>query len=138
MKAVLKNNVIEIYDAYLVKDAIKAIPGRRWDPKKKVWTLPVTVEAIEQLKYIPGKIEPVILERYRELKRLQDQVKEQKVAEKVEPIEPIPLKPHVKPFQHQIKGYNIAGRILEVFNERQVMPPPVSINRGAALLMEMG
>lgn len=121
MRAVLKNNVIEIYDAYLVKDAIKAIPGRRWDPKKKVWTLPVTVEAIEQLKYIPGKIEPIILERYRELKRLQDQVKEQKVAEKVEPIEPIPLKPHIKPYQHQIKAYNLA-----------------ILNSSFAFLMEMG
>lgn len=121
MRAVLKNNVIEIYDAYLVKDAIKAIPGRRWDPRRKVWTLPVTIEAIEQLRYIPGRIEPVILERYRELKRLQNQVKEQKVAEKVEPIEPMPLKSHIHPYQHQIKAYNLA-----------------LLNSSFAFLMEMG
>lgn len=121
MKATLKDNIIEIYDAFLVKDAIKAIPGRRWDPRKKVWTLPLTIETVEQLRYIPGKIEPVILERYRELKRLQDQVKEQKIAEKVEPIEPMPLKPHIKPFQHQIKAYNLA-----------------LLNPAFAFLMEMG
>lgn len=121
MKAVLRNNVIEIYDAFLVKDAIKAIPGRRWDPRRKVWTLPVTIEAIEQLRYIPGRIEPVILERYRELKRLQNQVKEQKVAEKVEPIEPMPLKSHIHPYQHQIKAYNLA-----------------LLNSSFAFLMEMG
>ncbi len=121
MKAVLKDNVIEIYDAYLVKDAIKAIPGRRWDPKKKVWTIPMTIEAVEQLKYIPGKIEPIILERYRELKRIQDKTIEEKYAEQVEPIEPMPLKPHIKPYQHQIKIYNLG-----------------LINPSFAILAEMG
>jgi SNF2 family DNA or RNA helicase len=121
VKAVLKDNVIEIYDACLVKDAIKAIPGRRWDPKKKVWTIPMTIEAVEQLKYIPGKIEPIILERYRELKRIQDKTIEEKYAEQVEPIEPMPLKPHIKPYQHQIKIYNLG-----------------LINPSFAILAEMG
>lgn len=122
MRAVLKGTTtIEIYDAYLVREAIKAIPGRRWDPRKKAWTLPATLETIEQLRYIPGQIEPAIFEQYNKLKQLQAQTTAQKMAEKVEPIEPIPLKAHIKPFQHQIKAYNLA-----------------LLNPAFAFLMEMG
>ncbi|MEW8997921.1 MAG: DEAD/DEAH box helicase [Thermoanaerobacter sp.] len=119
MKATLAGNYIEVRDCYFEKDIIKTVPGRRWDPKKKTWILPVTIEAIERLKMIPGYIDVNIQNKYIELKQLKSKTTTIKLAEKVEPIEPMPIK--IKPFQHQIKAYNLA-----------------LINSNFALLMEMG
>ncbi|WP_026486827.1 hypothetical protein [Caldanaerobius polysaccharolyticus] len=115
MKAMLVNDHIEVVNCFDVKEAIKAIPGRRWDPKKKVWILPATLEAIDHLKYIPGNVDISIKNKYEELKRLREKTTNIKFAEEVKPIEPMPIK--LKPFQHQIKAYNLAGLILGVFND---------------------
>lgn len=114
MKATLVEDHIEVAHCFDVKEAIKAIPGRQWDPKKKVWILPATLEAIDHLKYIPGNLDISIKNKYEELKRLQSEITNIKFAEEVKPIESMPIK--IKPFQHQIKAYNIAGLILGVFN----------------------
>ena len=121
MKAVLNDNIIEIHDCFMVKEAIKQIPGRKWDPKEKIWTVPMSIESVDMLKYIPGKIEPVIMDKYRELKQIQKETTQEKFAENVEPIEPMPLKQHIKPYKHQIKAYNMA-----------------LMNDSFAFLMEMG
>ena len=70
MEAILNSsdNKIYIKDSFMVKDAIKLIPGRMWNPEKKVWVIPLTIEAIEQLRYIPGKIDPAIIAEYQKLK----------------------------------------------------------------------
>lgn len=121
MKATLNGDLIEIRDCYLVKEAIKAIPGRRWNAKKKIWTVPLNVDAVDQLRYIPGQIEPIILDKYGELKSIQQITTKEKFAKKVEPIEPMPLKKNITPFQHQVKAYNMA-----------------LMNNNFAFLMEMG
>lgn len=121
MIATLKNNQIHVTDCFTVKDYIKAIPGRAWSSKSTAWVLPVTIEAIDSLTRIPGRIDPSIFDEYRQLKQLQSENQEIRFAEKVEPIEPMPLKPNIVPFQHQIKGYNMALK-----------------NNGFGLLFEMG
>jgi len=106
MEAILNSsdNKIYIKDSFMVKDAIKLIPGRMWNPEKKVWVIPLTIEAIEQLRYIPGKIDPAIIAEYQKLKIIEVM----RTEEKAEPIEPMPLNPSITPFQHQIKAYNMA------------------------------
>lgn len=121
MEAALIKDKIYISNSYMVKDAIKAIPGRQWDPNRKVWILPVTIEAIDKLRYIPGKIDPAIITEYQRLKEIKTMTTAMKLAEKVEPIEPMPIKSHITPFQHQIKAYNMALQ-----------------NDSFAFLMEMG
>lgn len=121
MKAVLNDNIIEIHDCFMVKEAIKQIPGRRWNPKKKIWTVPMNIETVDMLRYIPGKIDPHIFDRYNQLKRIQKETNREKFTEYVEPIEPMPLKKNIIPFQHQIKAYNMA-----------------LMNNSFAFLMEMG
>jgi len=121
MKAVLNDNIIEIHDCFMVKEAIKQIPGRRWNPKKKVWTVPMNIETVDMLRYIPGKIDPHIFDRYNQLKKIQKETNREKFTEYVEPIEPMPLKKNIIPFQHQIKAYNMA-----------------LMNNSFAFLMEMG
>lgn len=121
MKAVLNDNIIEIHDCFMVKEAIKQIPGRRWNPKKKIWTVPMNIETVDMLRHIPGKIDPYIFDRYNQLKKIQKETNREKFTEYVEPIEPMPLKKNIIPFQHQIKAYNMALK-----------------NNSFAFLMEMG
>jgi SNF2 family DNA or RNA helicase len=119
LKAVLAEDHIEVSDCYYEKEMIKTIPGRQWDPKRKVWTLPATLEAIDHLKHITSNIDKKIIDKYIELKEIQDEITKIKLADEVKPIEPMPIK--LKPFQHQIKAYNLA-----------------LINSNLALLAEMG
>ena len=121
MKAILNGDLIELHDSFMVKEAIKQIPGRRWNPKEKIWTVPMSIEAVDMLRYIPGKIDPIIMDKYRQLKQIQKQTTQEKLAENVKPIEPMPLKQHIKPYKHQIKAYNMA-----------------LMNDSFAFLMEMG
>lgn len=121
MKAILNGDLIELHDSFMVKEAIKQIPGRRWNPKKKIWTVPMNIETVDMLRYIPGKIDPHIFDRYNQLKKIQKETNREKFIETVEPIEPMPLKQRIKPYQHQIKAYNLA-----------------LLNDNFALLMEMG
>lgn len=119
MKAILTEDHIEVSDCYYEKEQIKAIPGRQWDPKRKVWVLPTTLDAIEHLKHITSNIDKKIIDKYIELKQIQDEITKIKLADEVKPVEPMPIK--LKPFQHQIKAYNLA-----------------LINSNLALLAEMG
>jgi len=119
LKAILAEDHIEVSDCYYEKEMIKNIPGRQWDPKRKVWVLPTTLDVIEHLKHITSNIDKKIIDKYIELKQIQDEITKIKLADEVEPIEPMPIK--VKPFKHQIKAYNLS-----------------LINPNFALLMEMG
>lgn len=119
MKAILAEDHIEVSDCYWEKEQIKTIPGRQWDPKRKVWILPATLEAIDHLKHITNNIDKKIIDKYVELKQIQDEITKIKLADEVKPIEPMPIR--LKPFQHQIKAYNLS-----------------LINPNFALLMEMG
>ena len=44
MKAVKDGNHIRIYDAFLIRESIKEIPGRFYDPDNKAWLVPLTPE----------------------------------------------------------------------------------------------
>jgi SNF2 family DNA or RNA helicase len=43
------------YDPDLV-DWVKAMPGRKWDPKKKLWTFPLTPVSVERLRHAPAHV----------------------------------------------------------------------------------
>jgi SNF2 family DNA or RNA helicase len=106
MKAVLKDNEIHITDSFDAKDLIKEIPGRRWSPAQKAWIIPVTVEAIDSLRRIRGHIDPEINKIYADMIKTQVATDAIRLSENIKPIEPMPVK--VKPFQHQVRGYNMA------------------------------
>ena len=107
---------------YADKDVIKAIPGRRWDSKLKLWELPKRLDVIEQVQH---SLAGVVLSEEaasaaQEMRQQAVQVKAIKTFEEVmEPIEPMPVK--AKPFRHQIAAYNLGITVPD-----------------AALLMEQG
>lgn len=121
MQAVLKDGAIYVTDCFHEKDFLKSIQGRRWDAKTKAWVLPTTVDAIDALRTIPGRMDSQIIHVYERLKQLQKDTNAEKFADYVKPIEPMPLIKNIKPFQHQIKAYNMA-----------------LMNDSFAFLMEMG
>ena len=121
MQAVLKNGAIYVTDCFREKNLLKSIQGRRWDAKTKAWVVPTTVDTIDALRTIPGRMDSQILHVYERLKQLREDTYTEKLAEHVKPIEPMPLIKNIKPFQHQIKAYNMA-----------------LMNNSFAFLMEMG
>lgn len=108
LTANLSGEKIHVYNAYPVKNVIKTIPGRKWNPKEKAWVLPVSIEAVETLDSLRCRFDPEIIAKYEEMKKRQEKITEIKTAQAVEPIEPIPIKSHIKAYQHQIKAYNLA------------------------------
>lgn len=121
MQAVLKDGAIYVTDCFHEKDFLKSIQGRRWDAKTKAWVLPTTVDAIDALRTIPGRMDSQIIHVYERLKQLQKDTNAEKFADYVKPIEPMPLIKNIKPFQHQVKAYNMG-----------------LMNDSFAFLMEMG
>lgn len=94
------------YDPHIVK-AIKEIPGRVWDSKCKVWRLPVNSDVLRLLDKAP-QIDitaeaRAIIQRKQEAEMMAQSAKED---DSPEPVKPMPIK--VKPFSHQVKGFNIA------------------------------
>lgn len=55
MKAVKDGNHIRIYDAFLIRESIKEIPGRFYDPDDKAWLVPLSPENAATLKAGTGK-----------------------------------------------------------------------------------
>lgn len=94
------------YDPYVVQ-VIKQIPGRVWDPKRKVWRFPANLDVLRLLDKVP-QIDMTaearaIIQRRKEAEMMAQSVKED---DSPEPVKPMPIK--VKPFAHQVKGFNIA------------------------------
>jgi len=102
-----------------VVEAIKQLPGRRYDPETKEWTMPPDPEAIDLLQQFEQvRITP---EAWRAVQAREERAAAVMVAkqeEKPVPLQPMPLK-GVEPFAHQITGYNVALSLfrLEVQDE---------------------
>ena len=119
----IKDNEIYLQCDYIYKDIAKSIIGRRWDKDTKRWVYPLSLEIVKQIheKFPEVETDPDASDTIREMVAKADNVQKAKLKgwEDATPIKPMPIK--VKPFQHQILGYNIG----------------ISIPN-SALLMEMG
>ena len=100
------------YDPYVYK-AIKAIPGRRWDPDRKEWLLPAVPDVINTLQNIADvritddamAMVSLQLDEESRRRRTEEIVRSVKEQERPKPIKPMPIK--LKPFAHQVKGFNV-------------------------------
>ena len=116
MKVKLKDGNIYITDCFFQKEQIKEIPGRKWSGSDKAWIVPANKEALTFIKATMKQDTPKeIDDEFIRKTRLEVKVAEEKEAENNEPIEPMPIK--LKPFQHQVKGYNMACMVLGLFEE---------------------
>jgi len=119
----IKDNKIYLRCDYVDKDKAKQIPGYRWDKTTKSWEYPLSLEIVRQIyEKFPGvETNQVASARIQDMFAKANNVQKAKLQgwKDATPIKPMPIK--VKPFQHQILGYNIG----------------ISIPN-SALLMEMG
>jgi len=95
------------YNPHIVQ-TIKQIPGRLWHPDKRIWEFPTTLEVLELLNFPEVEITPEAmnaLRRKREAEKMAQFIKTN--AEKAVPKKPMPIKGGVKPFDHQVRGFNI-------------------------------
>ncbi len=119
----IKNNEIYLQCDYIYKDIAKGILGRRWDKDTKSWAYPLSLEIIKQIheKFPDVEADLVASMTIQDMVAKADNVQKAKLEgwEDAEPIHPMPIS--VKPFQHQVLGYNIGITI-----------------PNSALLMEMG
>ena len=103
MNAIKDGNHIRIYDAFLIRESIKEIPGRFYDPDDRAWLVPLTAENAATLAMLGVELE----------KNLIFAPETEDVLEKDEkPIVPMPIK--ATPYQHQVRAYNFALRLFGI------------------------
>ena len=103
MKAVKDGNHIRIYDAFLIRESIKEIPGRFYDPDDKAWLVPLSPENAATLALLGVELENDLISAPENGDALEKDEK---------PIVPMPIK--ATPYQHQIRAYNFALRLFGV------------------------
>lgn len=121
MHAIIKDGKILLYDSYILKESIKEIPGRQWHPEKKAWSVPISQQNIETLDLLGCELSD-------ELTDIRQGFASENTADETTLLL-APLK--VSPYEHQLKGYNLACRSMGIIDGNSVSP-------GFALLMEMG
>jgi len=119
--AQLKGNRVFLFDSFKHKESIKEIHGRLWHPEKKAWSVPMNAENLETLDLLGCEFSE-------ELRTMKEQLCKTDIGISEEMI-PAPLK--VTPYEHQLRGYNLASRSMGIIGAESKAP-------GFALLMEMG
>lgn len=122
-----------IHQTFAIKEQIKTIPGRAWNPSKKAWVVPANEESLRALLSIAPEavVAPAVKELLAERKAKLEVISAQKAVPWQEqfPVRPMPIL--VKPFQHQIAAFNVVGTIFGLWGE-------LSKDAGAGLYMEQG
>lgn len=115
MKAIMINQeTIGIQDCYHYKDFVKSeLTGAKWIKDKKMWQVEFSTGNVEKLQSIRCDIEEKIIVEYKKKKEVMNQVTAEKLIDKTEPIEEMPIK--AKPYQHQVKAFNIACKLMNLF-----------------------
>ena len=103
MKAIKDGKHIRIYDAFLIRESIKEIPGRFYDPDDKAWLVPFSSENVGLLTLLGVELE-------KDLIFLLDTGDSLEKDEK--PIVPMPIK--ATPYQHQVRAYNFALQLFGI------------------------
>ena len=99
LNAIKDGNHIRIYDAFLIKESIKEIPGRFYDSDDKAWLVPLSPENAATLALLGVELEKNLISAPETDDELEKDEK---------PIVPMPIK--AKPYQHQVRAYNFALR----------------------------
>ena len=103
MNAIKDGNHIRIYDAFLIRESIKEVPGRFYDPDDKAWLVPLTAENAATLAMLGVELEKNLISTPKPDDELEKDEK---------PIVPMPIK--ATPYQHQIRAYNFALRLFGI------------------------
>ena len=86
--------------------AIKSWNMMRWNRSEQMYAGPVTKDLLNRLSDLVGKLPEAAEEERQKLNRLSAAIDKERMEPEPEPFIPPPVK--VKPYQHQIRGYNMA------------------------------
>ena len=86
--------------------AIKSWNMMRWNRSEQMYAGPVTKDLLNRLSDLVGKLPEAAEEERQKLNRLSTAIDKERMEPEPEPFIPPPVK--VKPYQHQIRGYNMA------------------------------
>ena len=84
-------------DAYAVKESIKEIDGKFYDPDNKAWLVPYSKENVKLLYLLGATLDEALL----------PDIQEDAAGDEV-PLLPMPIR--ATPYQHQVRAYNFALR----------------------------
>lgn len=122
MKIALKDGQILIRDANSTQfQIIKSWGKMQWSRVTQTFSGPADRELLDRLAGLVKLPEPMERERER-LNTISQAVDKERLNEVPKPLIDMPIK--VKPYKHQIRGYNMALMILEL------APPPEGGNDG--------
>src|SRR5690606_32366630 len=104
-----RRNRIVLRCDYTDRELAKAIPGYKWDGTLKRWTYPVHPDTLKAIRDVfpLASFDLAVMEAVAQIKMRQEEADKLKAAgwEQAEPLEPMPIR--VRPFQHQVLGYNL-------------------------------
>ena len=103
MKAIKDGNHIRIYDAFMIRESIKEIPGRFYDPDDKAWLVPFSSENAGLLALLGVELASDLIPQHDG---------ESCGEEHEKPVIPMPIK--ATPYQHQVRAYNFALRLFGI------------------------
>ncbi|HEX6956275.1 MAG TPA: DEAD/DEAH box helicase [Agromyces sp.] len=110
---------------YNDRDVAKGLASAKWEKRFKGWAYQARPETLRAIAHaFPGaQVHRSVIEAIRTIDERERAVAQAKVSgwQDATPVEPIPLAPGIKPFQHQVLGYNVGLQLPNI-----------------ALLMEMG
>jgi SNF2 family DNA or RNA helicase len=97
MRAECADNEIAVFDAYLHRETLKEIAGRRWDAKQKAWFVPNMEASIKLLAMLGAELDDGL----KAAMRADTETGNMDGGE-------TPLS--IKPYAHQIRGFNLCMR----------------------------
>ena len=64
MKAIKDGNHIRVYDAFMIRESIKEISGRFYDPDDKAWLVPLSEENATLLALLGVELDPELVPKH--------------------------------------------------------------------------
>lgn len=110
IKATLNGQIITItadVDSATAATRIQGI-SRTAKMPPLTWNLPFNLENVAQLRGVRALASPSLIQAVKGAAATARYVEQMKTAQAVDPMQPVPVKPGIALYQHQIKAYNIA------------------------------
>lgn len=112
----LDDGTLGLQDSFQYKDFIKKeLTGAKWVKELKIWKVEFSIGNVEKLMKLKCSFTDDLKKEYLKLKKVMDQVTAEKLSEKTNAIETMPIK--AKPYEHQVKAFNIACKLMNLFKE---------------------
>jgi len=105
----LAGDRLQVYNCYRFKDALKRVPGARWNPEAKAWEFPAKTDCFQRLiATIPGlKVDRAVTQYMTEVafREAEAEAMQGQRWQEAEALESMPIT--IRPYQHQIHAFNL-------------------------------